>query len=242
MSGGGLGSVLGTAGSIAAGGSPLGAFGSTLGSQVAGNMFGGGGGGGGSGPGAPGGNIGGVGRQNQTQITGPYAGMNPASPAYNFMRQQEMQRAQQQQMQPQVQQPAITPSQVQPTLTAQDLQMPFNQWVQSQNQNPNVPALTTQELQQKYMNEVIGRPQTLTPQLQQIQQGMDRLRQQPMGGGVFSQGQPFQGPSFGFARPYMQDLMKQQQMRDMSPRPMPQGLAGLMGQLQGGPQTFRGFM
>lgn len=96
----GLGNVLSTAGSLAMGGSPAGAFGGALGSQL---LQGGGGGGRGGSGGGMGSNVNGIGNQNQTQITGPYAGMNPASPAYKIMQQQA---AQQQQMQPQVQQPA----------------------------------------------------------------------------------------------------------------------------------------
>jgi hypothetical protein len=110
---GGLGSVLGTAGSIAAGGSPLGAFGSTLGSQL---LQGGGGGGGSGGAGNVMNDVGGVGNQNQTQIVGPLAGMNPASIPYQqeLLRMQQQQQEQQQAqqptapVQPQVQQPALT--------------------------------------------------------------------------------------------------------------------------------------
>lgn len=84
--GGGITKPLSTAASIGMGQSPMGAFGSTLGSQVIGDAFGGGGGGGGTG--GAGGNLGGfpgIGTQNQTQILGPFAGVNPASPAYNIM-------------------------------------------------------------------------------------------------------------------------------------------------------------
>jgi hypothetical protein len=188
MSGGGVGNVLSTGASLAAGQSPIGAFGSALGSQLLS-----GGGGGGGGPGAPGGNIGGIGRQNQTQITGPYAGMNPASIAY----QQEMQRAQQQQMQPQVQ-PQVLPQVQQP------LQGLFGN--------------TTQADRAALLGGVQQPTQT---QLQQIQQGMEQLRQQPMGGGVFSQGQqPFERPlvqqPFGGGRLGAPDLSQDAYNRHMA--------------------------
>ena len=99
MSGGGVGNVLSTGASLAAGQSPMGAFGSALGSQLLS------GGGGGSGAGAPAGGIGGIGRQNQTQLVGPMAGVNPASPAYNIMMQQQQPRPQ---VLPQVT-PQVTP-------------------------------------------------------------------------------------------------------------------------------------
>ena len=92
-----------------------------------------------------------------------------------------------QQPQPQVQQPKPGMGNKgvgqQPTLTASNLQMPFNQWIQSQNQNPNAPAKTTQELQQQYMNEVVG--QQPQPQVQQPKPGMG-------GKGV---GQPMNNPN-----------------------------------------------
>lgn len=106
--GGGITKPLSTAASIGMGQSPMGAFGSTLGSQVMGDAFGGGGGGGGTG--SAGGNLGGfpgIGTQNQTQILGPFAGVNPASPAYNIMQDNRFGMPAGAPSQPQTQQPQV---------------------------------------------------------------------------------------------------------------------------------------
>jgi hypothetical protein len=238
MSGGGVGNVLSTGASLAAGQSPLGAFGSALGSQ----LLSGSGGGGGSGAGAPAGGIGGIGRQNQTQLVGPMAGVNPASPAYNIMMQQQSRPQVLPQVTPQVQQPApqAVPPQALPPAFYQnylrDVQqlgqapfqapngnfgvaggmggglpaqgggpapfVPFNQWVQSQNQNPNVPALTTQQLQDKYKAEMTGLG--------------------GMGLGGVGQVQPMPRPG-----PQVQPIRRPLPMSQMG------GLAGLAGMLQG---------
>lgn len=170
MSGGGAGNVLSTGASLAAGQSPLGAFGGALGSQLLS-----GGGGGGSGAGAPAGGIGGIGRQNQTQLVGPMAGVNPASPAYNIMMQQQARP----QVLPQVT-PQVTPqvpmqtsqlgSQIQSLLNTpgQVGQAPF----QAPNGNFGVSGEPTQSYMQGPMRDnrfpiqfdTFNRPQTLPPQ------------------------------------------------------------------------------
>ena len=107
--GGGITKPLSTAASIGMGQSPMGAFGSTLGSQVIGDAFGGGGGGNAGGAGGNLGGFPGIGTQNQTQIFGPFAGVNPASPAYNIMQDNRfgMPAGSAQPTQPQTQQPQV---------------------------------------------------------------------------------------------------------------------------------------
>lgn len=137
---GGLGSVLGTAGSIAAGGSPLGAFGSTLGSQLLQ-----GGGGGGSGGGGSGGGVG-IGTQNQTQIVGPFAGMNPASIPYQqeLLRMQQQQQEQQQAQQPTAPvQPQVQPQVQQPALTQTPAQMGIASLMPQQSASPSIAQMNT---------------------------------------------------------------------------------------------------
>lgn len=97
MSGGGVGNVLSTGASLAAGQSPIGAFGSALGSQLLS-----GGGGGGSGAAGSAANPYGIGTRNQTQLVGPNAGVNPATSQF-FNNQPRPQVQPQPQVLPQVQ-------------------------------------------------------------------------------------------------------------------------------------------
>ena len=232
--GGGLGSVLGTAGSIAAGSNPIGAFGSTLAGQAL--QGGGGGGSGGGNPNAPLArntpSI--VGNQNQTALTGYYAGMNPASIAYNQM--------QQQQMQPQVQQPQVQQPQVGATL--------FNGTVTPNTIGPNGLPVGGMPAPQPNLNDFMGQQRDLGT---------------GGGGGVFSDTNFPRPLPIKSIPPYAQSVFADLARRaggpqnlfnatpafdyGRPPRPMPtpmrgmgpqQGLGALMGQLQGGPQNFRG--
>lgn len=209
--GGGLGSVLGTAGSIAAGGNPIGAFGSTLAGQAL--QGGGGGGSGGGNPNAPLArntpSI--VGNQNQTALTGYYAGMNPASIAYNQM--------QQQQMQPQVQQP-LPPVGGMPATQAD-----LNAFVNQQRD------LGTGGGGGVFSDTNFPRPlpiKSIPPYAQSVFADLARRAGGPQN--LFNS-----TPVFDYGRPPVRPMPTP--MRGMGPQ---QGLGALMSQLQGGPQNFRG--
>jgi hypothetical protein len=188
MSGGGVGNVLSTGASLAAGQSPIGAFGSALGSQLLS-----GGGGGGSGAAGSAANPYGLGTRNQTQLVGPMAGINPASPAYNIMMQQQQARPQVQ-PQPQVQNlsPIPAPTQITPPAFYQnymDEMARINQpalggGVFSQRPQPLVQQPMGGGISQEDLRALADRARAMGPMPYNTTPDLSRpLVQQPMGGG-----------------------------------------------------------
>lgn len=242
---GGAGKVIGPAVQLGTGSSPLGVFGTALGSEVAGSMFGGGSGGGAAGSG--GGNRFGMGRNmlNQNVPMGGPFGVNMASPAYNIMMNQ-----QRPQPQPLVQQPVSSYVGGMPTL----------------RQDPQVAELIRQGNMQgardlvdslaiKNGKDIAPRPLGSMPAQGVGQNLIDAYNrpqvQQPVGGmpqndTYFPVGFPQKPgvPGFGLStamQPYFRELAQQAVQQPLVSLPRPQvsppnpglGLAGLANAIRG---------
>jgi hypothetical protein len=156
-------------------------------------------------------------------LGGPFAGVNPASPAYKIMQQQQMQ---QQQMQPQVQQPVPQVQQPLPPVGGMPAtQADLNAFVNQQRD------LGTGGGGGGFSDTNFPRPlpfKPIPPYAQSVFADLARRAGGPQN--LFNS-----TPAFDYGRPPVRPMPTP--MQGMGPQ---QGLGALMSQLQGGPQNFRG--